>query len=101
MLIAVVVVCAVALPMMHPLSTIMLGLILVLLIVAVVGHSVRRIGPKGEGMPQEHLWPLLPLAASSLLVSSILWSVFATSSSHISVLRCPADGRRSEICRRD
>jgi hypothetical protein len=73
---AVVVVCAAALPMMHPLSTIMLGLILVLLIVAVVGHSVRRTGPKGRTLPREHLWPLL-LAASSLLVSSMFqWSGF-------------------------
>jgi len=69
---AVVVVCAVALPMMHPLSTIMLGLILVLLIIAVVVHSVRRIWPERGGSAQEHLWPLL-LAASALLMSSTFW----------------------------
>jgi hypothetical protein len=70
--VAVVAVCAVALPMMHPLSTIMLGLILVLLIVANVVHGLRRIRPKAGAAPAEHLWPLL-LAASALLVSSTIW----------------------------
>jgi hypothetical protein len=70
--IAVVVLCAAALPMIHHLATIMLFLILVLLIVAVVVHSVRRIGPKGRAAPHEHLWPLL-LAASLLLVSTMFW----------------------------
>jgi hypothetical protein len=70
--IAVVVLCAAALPMIHHISPIMLFLILALLIVGVVVHSVRRIRPKGRGAPQEHLWPLL-LAASCLVVSIILW----------------------------
>jgi hypothetical protein len=70
--IAVVVLCAAVLPIVHHLTTIMLCLILVLLIVAVVVHSVRRIGPKGRGAPREHLWPLM-LAASCLLVSMIFW----------------------------
>ena len=70
--IAVVVLCAAALPIIHHLSTIMLFLILALLIVAVAAHSVRRIGPKGRGAPREHLWPLL-LAESWLLVSMIFW----------------------------
>jgi hypothetical protein len=58
--------------MIHHISSIMLGLILALLIVAVVVHSVRRIGPKGRAAPREHLWPLL-LAASFLLVSIMFW----------------------------
>lgn len=70
--IAVVVLCAAALPMIHHLTTLMLCLILVLLIVAVVVHSVRRIGPKRRDAPREHLWPLL-LAASFLLVSAMFW----------------------------
>jgi hypothetical protein len=70
--IAVVVLCAAALPMIHHLTSIMLCLILVLLTVVVVVHSVRRIRPKGRGAPREHLWPLL-LAESALLVSMIFW----------------------------
>ena len=70
--IAVVVLCAAALPMIHHLSTIMLCLILALLIVAGVVHSVRRVAAKDRGAPREHLWPLL-LAASCLLVSMIFW----------------------------
>jgi hypothetical protein len=70
--IAVVVLCAAALPMIHHLTSIMLFLILALLTVAVLVHSVRRIGPKGRGAPREHLWPLL-LAESCLLVSMIFW----------------------------
>jgi cbb3-type cytochrome oxidase subunit 3 len=70
--IAVVVLCAAALPMVHHLATIMLLLILALLIVAVFVHSFRRMGPKARDAPREHLWPLL-LAASLLLVSAILW----------------------------
>ena len=66
--IAVVVLCAAALPMIHHLTTIMLCLILALLIVAGVVHSVRRVAAKDRGAPREHLWPLL-LAASCLLVS--------------------------------
>jgi hypothetical protein len=61
-----------ALPMIHHLTTIMLCFILALLIVAVVVHSARRIGPKGRDAPREHLWPLL-LAASSLLLSIVFW----------------------------
>ena len=70
--IAVVVLCAAALPMIHHLSTIMLCLILALLIVAGVVHRVRRAAAKDRGAPREHLWPLL-LAASCLLVSIIFW----------------------------
>ena len=70
--IAVVVLCAAALPIIHHLTTIMLCLILALLIVAGVVHSVRRIAAKDRGAPREHLWPLL-LAASCLLVSMIFW----------------------------
>jgi hypothetical protein len=70
--VALVVLCAAALPVIHHLTTIMLFLILAVLIVAVVVHSVRRIGPKGRGSPREHLWPLL-LAESCLLVSMIFW----------------------------
>ena len=44
--IAVVVLCAAALPIIHHLTTIMLCLILAPLVVAVVVHSVRRIGPQ-------------------------------------------------------
>ena len=80
--IAVVVLCAAALPMIHHLSTIMLCLILALLIVAGVVHSVRRAAAKDRGAPREHLWPLL-LAASCLLASIDLLVVqdFTTSSS--------------------
>jgi hypothetical protein len=70
--IAVAVLCAAALPMIHHLSTIMLCLILALLIVAGVVHSVRRVVAKGRGAPREHLWPLL-LTASVLLDSMIFW----------------------------
>ena len=70
--IAVVVLCAAALPMIHHLSTIMLCLILALLIVAGVVHRVRRAAAKDRGAPREHLWPLL-LAASCLLVSIAFW----------------------------
>jgi hypothetical protein len=70
--IAVVVLCAAALPMIHHLSTIMLCLILALLIVAGVVHSVRRVAAKDRGATREHLWPLL-LAASCLLDSIIFW----------------------------
>ena len=67
--IAVVVMCAAALPMIHHLSTIMLCLILALLIVAGVVHRVRRVLAKDRGAPRERLWPLL-LAASCLLDQS-------------------------------
>ena len=70
--IAVVVLSAAALPMIHHLTTIMLFVTLVLLNVGVVVHSVRRIGSKRRGAPREHLWPLL-LAASFLLMSMIFW----------------------------
>ncbi len=70
--IAVVVLCAAALPMIHHLSTIMLCLILALLIVAGVVHRVRRVVAKDRGAPREHLWPLL-LAAACLLDSIIFW----------------------------
>jgi hypothetical protein len=70
--IAVVVLCAAALPMIHHLSTIMLCLILALLIVAGVVHLVRRAAAKDRGAPREHLWPLL-VAASCLLVSITFW----------------------------
>ncbi|MFG1931683.1 hypothetical protein ACGFK1_13660 [Mycobacterium sp. NPDC048908] len=70
--IAVVVLCAAALPVIHHLTTIMLFLTLTLLSIAVMVHSVRRIRPNGRGASQEHLWPLL-LAASSLLVSGMFW----------------------------
>jgi hypothetical protein len=69
--IAVAVLCAVALPMIHHLTTIMLCLILALLIVAGVVHSVRRVVAKDRGAPRENLWPLL-LTASCLLDSIIL-----------------------------
>lgn len=70
--IAVVVLCAAALPMIHHISPIMLFLTLLVLIVAVGVHSLRRIRPKAGGPPREHLWPLL-LAASGLLVSTMFW----------------------------
>jgi hypothetical protein len=70
--IAVAVLCAAALPMIHHLTTIMLSLILALLIVAGVVHSVRRVVAKDRGAPREHLWPLL-LTASFLLDSIIFW----------------------------
>ncbi len=70
--IAVGVLCAAALPMIHHLTTIMLILIMALLIVASVAHSVRRIGPKDRGARREHLWPLL-ITAGCLLNSAIFW----------------------------
>jgi hypothetical protein len=70
--IAVVGLCAAALPMIHHLSTIMLCLILALLIVAGVVHHVRRAAAKDRNAPRERLWPLL-LAASCLLASIAFW----------------------------
>jgi hypothetical protein len=70
--IAVVVLCAAVLPMIHHLSTIMLFLILFQLIVAGVVHLVRRAASKDRVVPREHLWPLL-VAAFCLVASITFW----------------------------
>ena len=70
--IAVTVLCAAALPMIHHVTTLMLCLILGLLIVPGLVHRVRW-GAAGDcGAPRERLWPLL-LTASCLLVSITYW----------------------------
>jgi hypothetical protein len=69
--IAVVVLSAAALPMIHHISPIMLCLIVLVLIVGVVVHSLRRIRPRSGGT-RENLWPLL-LAASGLTLSAMVW----------------------------
>jgi hypothetical protein len=70
--IAVVVMVAAALPIIHHLSTIMLGVILALLIIAGVVHRVRLAMAKDRDAPREQLWPLL-FAAACLGVSTTFW----------------------------
>lgn len=67
---AVVVLCAAALPMVHHLSTIILCLIITLLIIAAGVHRIRA-ARRGD-RPSERVWPLL-LTASSLVASIIFW----------------------------
>lgn len=69
--IAVVVLSAAALPMIHHLSTILLCLILVLLIAAGVVHRIRR-AIRRRGTDREDLWPLL-FTLSCLLASMVFW----------------------------
>jgi hypothetical protein len=70
--IAVIVLCAAALPVVHHVTTIVFCLIVALLIVACLMQRVPRAAAVHSGAPQEHLWPLL-LTASCLLVSIAFW----------------------------
>ncbi|MCR8692913.1 hypothetical protein NWP13_10275 [Rhodococcus pyridinivorans] len=64
--------CAMALPFIHHLTTIILCLILVSLIVASVVHRARRRMTRECAAPREYLWPLL-LASSIVVVSVVYW----------------------------
>jgi hypothetical protein len=69
--IAVIVLCAATMPMVHHLSTIMLALILALLIAAGVVHMLVRVARHHDG-PRHHLWPLL-FAEICLVLSITFW----------------------------